>query len=171
MKKLSISTAVIAVVLAFSIPSANAVGKGESAPAGQSVETVTAFINHIDHKEGKLYLTVDDIQWFEGAAADEAFLENEPDSGMDGTPDGYYIVNSDNQTRAVEIDPDAQVEMQIYDQDGVLEDLQPVFNQAIPLEKFNAIFGDKHIVDLSAFPYHLTIKDGKVVRIVQQYIP
>jgi len=171
MKKLSFFAAVIVASLAFSITNANAVGNGSYKPVVQTTDMQTAYINQIDHKDGKLVLTADYIQWLEGAAADEAFLKDEPDSGMDGAPDGYYIINSDPKLRTLEIDPNAQVVMQIYDHNGVLEDLQPQWNQAISVSQFIAIYGDKHIVDLSSFPYHLTIQGGKVVRIVQQYIP
>ncbi|GGD66884.1 hypothetical protein [Paenibacillus nasutitermitis] len=171
MKKLSFCAAVLVASLAFSITNANAVGNGRYEPVPQSTDMQTAFVNHIDYKDGKLLLTADYIQWLEGAAADEAFLKDEPDSGLDGAPDGYYVINSDPQLRTLELDPDAQIVMQIYDHSGLLDDLQPAWNETIPVSKFMAIYGDKHIVDLSSFPYHLTIQGGKVVRIVQQYIP
>lgn len=65
----------------------------------------------------------------------------------------------------------AEVLMQIYDRTGRIEDIQVKWNEPVSLEKFGRLFGDNDLIDLSRFPYHLTIEGGQVVRIVQQFIP
>ncbi|MFC4812587.1 hypothetical protein [Paenibacillus sp. GCM10023250] len=143
----------------------------EYAPVKQTQDTIAVFIRGIDVKDGKETLQVDPIQWYEGKAADEQFLKAEPDSGLDGAPDGYYIVNEDETLETVEVDPQATVLMQIYDRTGSLVDATTEWNQSIPLAKFNAIYRNNGVLDVSDYPYHLTMKRGKVVKIVQQFIP
>ncbi|MBM7568345.1 hypothetical protein [Paenibacillus sacheonensis] len=143
----------------------------EYTPVKQTPDTITAFIHGIDVQNGKETLQADPIEWFEGKAADEEFLKREADSGLDGAPDGYYIVNDDEKLETLEVDPQAAVVMQIYDRTGSLVDATTEWNQSISLAKFNAIYRNKAVLDVSAYPYHLTIKDGKVVRIVQQFVP
>jgi hypothetical protein len=61
--------------------------------------------------------------------------------------------------------------MQIYDHSGNIEDLDIQWNEAITLQQFIDQFNKTDIIDLSQFPYHLTIQDGVITSIVQQYIP
>ena len=80
-------------------------------------------------------------------------------------------MNGDEKLETLEVDPQAAVVMQIYDRTGSLVDATTEWNQSISLAKFNAIYRNNAVLDVSAYPYHLTIKDGKVVRIVQQFVP
>jgi len=140
-------------------------------PVVKTPETITVFINQIDNNGGKVSLQADEIQWYEGKEADKVFQEREQDSGLDGPPDGYYIVNDDKQVKTLEVDPNAVVLMQIYDRTGNIYNVTTEWNQAIPLAKFETIYHANKLLDVSTYPYHLTIKDGKVVKIVQQFIP
>jgi hypothetical protein len=167
-RALGVSVAVIG-LLAF-ISTAYA-GSNSYQPVVKTPDMITVFINHIDHNNGKVTLQADNIEWYEGKAADKVFLEREKDSGLDGPPDGYYIVNDDKTVKTLEVDPHAVVWMQIYDHTGNLYNITTEWNQAVPLAKFEAIFHANSVLDVSQYPYHLTIKDGKVVKIVQQYIP
>ncbi|MMZ68267.1 hypothetical protein D1872_309330 [compost metagenome] len=90
---------------------------------------------------------------------------------MDGAPDGYYIVNDSKEQEKVEVQADAEVLMQLYDRDGTYAGADIQWNEPVTLNKFESLYDNKTIVDLSVFPYHLTVKDGQVVKIVQQYIP
>lgn len=140
-------------------------------PVEQTPNMITAYIRGLDMQGGQETLRVDPIQWFEGKAADAEFLKDEPDSGLDGAPDGYYIVNDDETTQTLAVDPQAAVVMQIYDRTGSLVDATTEWNQTVSLAKFNAIYRNTAHLDISDYPYHLTLKDGKVVRIVQQFVP
>ena len=40
----------------------------------------------------------DEIQWYEGKAANVQFRQHEQDAQMTDAPDGYYIVNDDPQS-------------------------------------------------------------------------
>ncbi|MFC5652326.1 hypothetical protein ACFPYJ_25080 [Paenibacillus solisilvae] len=170
MKRRAIGVSVAIIGLLAFISTAYAGSNGYE-PVVKAPDTITAFINDIDHTNGKVTLQADDIEWYEGKEADKMFLEREPDSGLDGSPDGYYIINDDKRVKTLEVDPHAVVVMQIYDHTGNIYDITTEWDQAIPLAKFEAIYDKKDVLDVSEYPYHLTIKDGKVVKIVQQYIP
>ncbi|MBP3966487.1 hypothetical protein [Paenibacillus lignilyticus] len=166
---LGITLTIIGLVACIS--TASAVDNKGYAPVTQTPETITVYINGMDKQGGKLLLQTDEIQWFEGEAADEAFVMEEPDSGLDKAPDGYYIVNDDETLKTLEVDPHAAVIMQIYDRTGSLVNASTEWNQAISLDKFEAVYHADGLVTVSDYPYHLTIKNGKVTRIVQQFIP
>ncbi|GIP43889.1 hypothetical protein J45TS6_23480 [Paenibacillus sp. J45TS6] len=131
----------------------------------------TIYITNINNIEGQLEIQADDIEWFEGKAADEALVKNEPNAGIDYAPDGYYIVNDEPSTYELKVAPDAEVLVQIYDRTGQPEDIDINWNEKISLEKFIALYNQKDNLDMSQFPYHVTVQDGEVIQIVQQYIP
>ncbi|MNV61925.1 hypothetical protein D3C71_1544520 [compost metagenome] len=109
--------------------------------------------------------------WYEGKEAEQAFAQYEPDAGIDGPPDGYYIVNDDEKLQKYPLANDVEVLMQIYDHTGNVEDIDISWNEHISLQKFAQLFEHTELLDVRDFPYHLTIENGQVTRIVQQYIP
>ncbi|WP_151737622.1 hypothetical protein [Paenibacillus tengchongensis] len=143
------------------------------AQSGDSAREFTVYIDSLKSQDQKLVLTADEIGWYEGPAADAIFAERDPESAAElgGTPDGYYIVNDSDTLSSYPVSPDAQVVMQIYDRTGKLEDLDINWNEEISLAKFTGEFAKKDIIDLSQSPYHVTVKDGQIVLIVQQYTP
>ncbi|PYE50096.1 hypothetical protein HUB98_28920 [Paenibacillus barcinonensis] len=134
-------------------------------------EVYTAYIEGMRVEDGKLMLSVDKIGWYQGEEANTVFKQRNPDAGIDEAPDGYYIVNDNKEQEQVEVKADAKVLMQLYDHDGTMQGAEIKWNEPVSLSKFEALYGDTRIMDLSVFPYHLTIQDGKVIQIVQQYIP
>lgn len=135
--------------------------------------TYTVFINKIesDSNNGKYELTVDPINWYMGEAANVEFNKENPDSGIDGAPDGYYITNDDTQTYNYAVAANPKVLMQIYDHTGQWKDIDTNWNEPVSIQKLNAIFQKPDLLDPTVFPYHITVKDGQVSKIVQQYIP
>ncbi|QHT59478.1 hypothetical protein GXP70_05585 [Paenibacillus lycopersici] len=170
MKKRTTSIALIVLGLTACLTTVSA-GDNSYTPVKQTSDMITVYIHGIDVRDGQETLQVDPIQWFEGKAADEQFLKDEPDSGLNGAPDGYYIVNPEKNLETLEVDPQADVLMQIYDRTGNVLDATTEWNQSVSLEKFNAIYRNNAVVDVSDYPYHLTLKNGKVIRIVQQFVP
>ncbi|MGG3454171.1 hypothetical protein [Paenibacillus rhizolycopersici] len=134
-------------------------------------ETITVYLSAVDLGTDGGTLTGDPILWYQGEEASAIFAEREPDAGIDGPPDGYYIVNDTEETIAYPVSPNAEVRLQIYDRTGQPEDIEIVGDEAVSLQKFSELFRNTDLLDLSQFPYHLTLKDGQVVRIVQQYVP
>lgn len=142
---------------------------GDYAPVVKSSDTHPAFIQDMYTDNGKTYIVVDDIEWYEGKEADAVFARKEPEFGQMGAPSGYYIVNDNTKLQTFEIQSDAAVLMQIYNRNDRPEEAQIVWNEPVTLNKFKAIFSKDAVIH--EYPYHLTVKDGKVVKIVQQYIP
>jgi hypothetical protein len=144
----------------------------EYKPVEKSPDTHAAFISHIDRKEdGRYKVTADYIDWYEGEAANEKFRELENDPEMIGVPDGYYIVNDSDELRTLEIAADATILMQIYNRTGNVADADIVWNEPITLDKFISLINADEDWNMKDYPYHLTLKDGIIVKIVQQYTP
>ncbi|MVO98153.1 hypothetical protein [Paenibacillus lutrae] len=170
MKKMVLFTTLMISMLAF-VTSAHAVGS-EYTPVPRGEDTITVMISSLGQSKGDLTLQGDRIEWYEGEEADRKFVEHETDIGdMTHAPDGYYIVDDQQKLETFEIDSNAQVLMQLYDRDGTYEGTDIKWNEKVTLGKFLNIYPNNGLLDVSTFPFHLTIKDGKVVKIVQQYIP
>lgn len=135
--------------------------------------TYTVFINKIERNTNTDHydLTVDPINWYIGEAANVEFNKENPDSGIDGAPDGYYITNEDTQTYNYAVAANPKVLMQIYDHTGKWQDIDTNWDEPVSIQKLNAIFQKPDLLDPTAFPYHITVKDGQVTKIVQQFIP
>ncbi|MFF2908984.1 hypothetical protein [Paenibacillus sp. NPDC057934] len=174
-KKKSAYVLPVVVLLFLSlITSASTVGTLASAEGrGDTVQHATVYIHSLYSSKGVLSASTDEIEWYQGVEADKIFAQREPEAAAElgGTPDGYYIVNDSQTLTTYKIAPDATVTMQIYDRTGKLEDIDVHWNEKISLEEFTHQFAKNHNLDLSQFPYHLTIKDGVITSIVQQYIP
>ncbi|AWB46398.1 hypothetical protein DCC85_21000 [Paenibacillus sp. CAA11] len=156
--------------------SPNAVGESTTpaaSPAAGEEKVITAYINGLQQQNGEVTITVDPISWYQGEAANEVFRQLEPEgyAELGGTPDGYYIVNNTEEAIPYNVDSQAEVLMQLYDHTGNPLDAEVVWNEPVSLNKFTAIYNHDGLIDTASFPYHLTIKDGKVIKIVQQYVP
>ncbi|WP_379392718.1 hypothetical protein [Paenibacillus lentus] len=161
----------IVVMSSFSTSSSGAAEPGYI-PVEQTPDTKVVYIEQLNSlADGKNELTVDEIQWYEGEAAEQAFLKHEPDAGIDGPPDGYYIVNEDHELMSYPIAENAKILMQIYDRTGDIEDMDIQWDEQVTLEQFKSILENAEWIDVRDFPFHITVKDGTIVQIVQQYIP
>lgn len=140
-------------------------------PVPDASNQEAAYINKLEIRDGKVYLEVDPIEWYEGEEANRVFREREQDPEMTEAPDGYYIVNDTEEQIELPVADDAEVLLQIYDHTGRYEDAQISWNQLVDLNKFINIYKKDVIVDMKWFPFHLTMEDGKVVKIIQQYVP
>ena len=101
-------------------------------------------------------LVIDIEQWFTDQAAVDAAIED----GITVDPgiNGYYIRNENPRWRTIEIDPAAKVSLTVYPY-GQIDD-----PQVVSLERFADL-----AIDWSAF--WITMEEGTVVAIEQQYIP
>ncbi|WP_372633559.1 hypothetical protein [Cohnella sp.] len=143
----------------------------EYTPVPKDENTRVAYVGAIYQEDGGYYADADFIEWYEGEAANAIFREREADSGMDEAPDGYYIVNDDTTVERLKLAPDAQVFMQIYDRTGDVAEADTVWNEQISLDKFLALLEDDSAMNLRDYPYHLSIVNGVVVKITQQFLP
>ncbi|MEX2461128.1 MAG: hypothetical protein WD469_07470 [Paenibacillaceae bacterium] len=147
----------------------NAKGNGAQAEASNTT-TTSVFIHLINETNGTTSIMADDIQWFEGEEANKQFREHEGDSEVQVAIDGYYIVNDSLDLQSLKIAANAQVFMQIYDRPNEQSKPDLVPNESISLTQFIALFDRKGGLDMRDYPFHLTMKHGEIVRIVQQFI-
>ncbi|QGQ96087.1 hypothetical protein EHS13_14985 [Paenibacillus psychroresistens] len=129
------------------------------------------YIDSLFQKNGKIYITVDYIQWYEGDAANIIFNEREKDSGLTGAPDGYYIINDDKKLRTFEVMQDAGVFMQYFNHSGSIGDKEIIWNEQISIGKLLSLFHDSNNTSLKDYPYVATMNNGRITKIIQQFIP
>jgi UDP-3-O-acyl-N-acetylglucosamine deacetylase len=155
------------------VTTASTTMKRAEAQSSGTIQHLTVYIHSLETLKGQTTLTGDEIGWYEGAAADAIFARREPEAAAEigGVPDGYYIVNDSDSLTIYPVAPDAKVTMQIYDHTGSIEDLDTNWNEALSLQQFIHEFAKTDVFDLSQSPYHITIEDGQIVSIVQQYTP
>lgn len=169
MKKYAIIAVVaIACLTAFSFAPT---GGREYVPVEQTPDMETGYIENVHKMNDHYLLSIDQVDWYEGEAAVQKFLEREADSGLDGPPDDYYIINDEETLHDLPIASDAEVLMQIYNRTGNVLEADIVWNEPISVDKFIDLLSTEDDLDIKGFPYHLTVKDGEIIRIVQQFVP
>ncbi|QGQ95625.1 hypothetical protein EHS13_12395 [Paenibacillus psychroresistens] len=154
----------------FNSPTANA-KENSYHPIPINADNHPLYIDSIFQKNGKTYITVDYILWYEGAAADIIFNEREKDSGLTGAPDGYYIINDNKKLRTYEVKQDSKVFMQYFNHSGSIRDQEIIWNEQISTGKLLSLFHDSNNPSLKDYPFVVTINGGEITKIVQQYIP
>jgi hypothetical protein len=108
-------------------------------------------------------LIVDEQQWFTDQEAVDAALEDGVHPSEAGI-NGYYIRNENPRWRIVEVDPAAPVALTTYPH-GQIDD-----PGIVDLPRFASLFtaSDEY---LKFSPYWITVRDGVVTRIEEQYLP
>lgn len=155
----------------FMIHSVGVASSNNYEPVPKASNQEAAYINALEVKDGQVYLEIDPIEWYEGEEANAIFREREQDPEMTEAPDGYYIVNDTEERITLPVAGNAEVRLQLYDHTGRYEDAQIIWNQQVSLDKFTDIYRKDDIVDMKWFPFHITVEDGEVVKIIQQYVP
>ena len=160
----------VAILCVFHFGSADA-GQEAVKPAAPVESTLTYYIHEAALHGGQLILQAERIEWYTGEEADKQLLIHEPDAGVSETPDGYYIVPANEGIETLIAAPGASVLMQIYNRSGNMLEADIVWNEAVTAERFAELLADEEAWNLKDYPYHITFREGKLVRIVQQYIP
>jgi hypothetical protein len=108
-------------------------------------------------------LVIDIEQWFTDQAAVDAAIED----GITADPgiNGYYIRNANPRWRMIEIDPAAKVSLSTY------PTVDPSDPTVVNLSTFGEYFSSYEGRLLRLSPYWITVKDGMVVAIEEQFIP
>lgn len=140
-------------------------------PVPRDSQTHASFINQIYQANGQTYIKADFIEWYEGEEANKVFRAREHDPEVTEAPDGYYIVNDDKQLQTFPVASDAKIYMQIYNRSGNVDEANTKWNEEINVAQFVSLFKDNSEINLKDYPYHLTIKNGVIVKITQQFIP
>lgn len=110
-------------------------------------------------------LVIDVEQWFTDDAATQAAIDDgalPPGAGF--VPNGYYIRNVDPRWRMLPVASDASVSLVTYPLGSIDEPL------VVGFARFDGMF-ERDAHSIRAFPYWITVQDGEVVAIDQQYIP
>ncbi len=138
------------------------------------------FIKAITHEEGKTYVTFDNAELFTNESAARAAHEDgkctdEQFASGSCFSDNVYIRDKDASTQKLEVSAMAQVVTLHYDPSGRYEEAGRLVGirdeKTVSFREFEKIYvglgnGGYNV----ATPYHLTIKEGKVVKIEQQYV-
>ena len=112
-------------------------------------------------------MVVDVIQWLTGEAANKAAVEDGVIEEGDSVPNDYYIVNDNPMLREIPVAADVQVTLSTWDCQNVPTEKSVVFDRFVEL-----FDGDGECVDsLAVNPYWLTVEDGVIVAIEEQYRP
>jgi multidrug efflux pump subunit AcrA (membrane-fusion protein) len=112
-------------------------------------------------------LVADVIQWLTGDAANEAAVEEGFIEEGDSVPNDYYIVNDNPMLRTLTIAPDVEVTLATWDCENIPTE------KRVSIERFVALFNGigECIDNLLVNPYWLTVEDGTIVAIEEQYRP
>lgn len=171
MKKSAWRMVLFTIIVLMMTTTAGMASSNSYEPVPEASNQQAVYIHSLDIRDGQLYLDVDPITWYEGEEADKVFRERVQDPEMTEAPDGYYIVNDTEEHITLSVDEHAEILLQIYDRTGQWEDVQIVWNEKVALSRFGELFANDELVDMKWFPYHITVKDGVVVKVIQQYIP
>jgi hypothetical protein len=111
-------------------------------------------------------LVLDVAQWFtDRAAADAAIEDGVLPPGSTSIENGYYIRNDDPRWRVVEVAPGTAVDLVVYPF-GDIEN-----PRAVTLARFQELFRLDQQEAIRGFPYWVTVEDGTIVGVEQQFIP
>jgi hypothetical protein len=113
----------------------------------------------VDPEAGTVRFDV--IQWLSGDDAVEAYRHDEPGS-TDGPPNDYYIVDESHAVRSVPVDPDAAV--------GLVR-LATTGDASVKPATLSELPGYVPAGDPSTTVYWLTVADGMITGICEQYRP
>lgn len=117
------------------------------------------------HSRGRT-LAFDLVQWLTGHEADAAFHRDHPEAPDAHVPNDFYIVNQNSRLRALPVQPGALVR--------VLAPMHGSEHQTIRLAALPEYLADDLDPDdgkLGHNPFWLTVHNGQVVSVVEQYTP
>jgi cell division protein FtsB len=111
-------------------------------------------------------LVIDIEQWFTGEEAAEAAIEDGVlPPGATAIENDFYIRNEDPRWRMLEVDPATTVSLTTYPY-GDIDD-----PMVVSLTRFGELYHSTEDGLLRLFPYWITVRDGTVVQIEEQFIP
>lgn len=133
------------------------------------------YVGYITYASGEGFLGAGEIHfdlavWFSGKEADYAALEDQDESPA---PNDYYIRNDDPRELSLDVAPSVQVTSVWYE--GFYETYGDLENHPITFEELVAALTREPMEDqvnqLRLSPWWVTIVDGEVVAIEEQYVP
>jgi hypothetical protein len=110
-------------------------------------------------------LVIDIEQWFTDQEAIDAAVDDGVIEQGEIIPNGYYIRNENPRWRTIKIDPATGVTLKTY---PFADPSQPT---TITLREFGALFTSYEGRLLPMSPYWITVENGTIVAIEEQFIP
>jgi hypothetical protein len=143
-----------------------------------------AYLKGIEKKEGKTFITIDPVIWVD-CWAQVAVYRPEPE-GCKNNLAGFFIENSDTSTRTLELAENAGPffittssgeagqwkTMDFATMQGLLKGTTPW--EPLAPEYYNPILsgrGGTTSLASDVAPFHVTVEEGKAVKVVQKYLP
>lgn len=128
------------------------------------------YISALYESGGVRYMDLDHAEWLTGEEAARVKIEDgectiteEEDPSM-CVPNGFYVRNTDSAIQTFEVAPDALV-MRSTD-----FEYSDTGERQISYEALVALFSSEGSY-FRSIPFHIEIKDGKVISIKEQYLP
>ena len=127
-------------------------------------EKSTTYITTFKVVNGKLVGKFDYIQWYFGKDADREFKKDcKCSKYMDYAPDGYWIRNVNPKIRTFPISSSAKYVLQTRNPYSIK------WNEKVKKNQFLTFLKEQN--KDHAIPFHIEVKNGKITKITQQYIP
>lgn len=141
-------------------------------PAKTSVKVeIIGYIDDLYEQDGSLYISFDQIEWFDGTDAGRAMREDglcgdsEPDCEP---PNPFYIRNRDEMLVPYQVSEQIVIIMQTlsHQTDGNF-----TWDERIDLDRFQQAYNSESTSHLNSVPYWITVDSGVVKTISEQYVP
>jgi hypothetical protein len=132
---------------------------------------IMGFIEDLDEEAGSVYISFNQAEWFVGPQAEKAIQEDglcaDPEHGCE-PPNGFYIRNLDDETVAFQVSERVVIVMQTlsHRSDGSYNP-----DERIDLDRFRQAFRCACTSHLRLIPYWITVDNGVVMTIREQYVP
>ena len=132
---------------------------------------IIGYIEDLYEQPGAMYISFDQIEWFDGPEAGRAMQEDglcsdsEPDCEP---PNPFYIRNRDEKLVPFRVSEQVAIIMQTlsHQADGNFE-----WDKRIDLDRFQQAYNSESTSCLKSVPYWITVDRGVVITIREQYIP
>ncbi|MFD0050920.1 hypothetical protein ACFVHQ_16540 [Actinomycetes bacterium NPDC127524] len=137
------------------------------ASAASSSTNATTYFTSMNSTSKGVTAKADYIQWYRGErASQEAQKDHECYwyKGKCYVPDDYYIRNVNKKIRSLKISKSAVITMVTYQ----IEKTNDIKKQRISLSAFTKEMTKKRY---RYIPFHITVKNGVIVKITEQFIP
>ena len=132
---------------------------------------IMGFIKDLDEKAGSVYISFDQAEWFDGPQAEKAIREDglcaDPEHGCE-PPNGFYIRNQDDEMDAFPVSEQVVIVMQTLSH---IPDGSYNSDERIDLDRFRQAFRCACTSHLRLVPYWITLDNGVVMTIREQYVP
>jgi hypothetical protein len=125
-----------------------------------------AFLTAVGATQEPPRLVIDVAQWFTDDEAVAAAIEDgRLPPGSTSIENGYYIRNADPRWRMLSVDPTATVALVVYPFGDIGDP------HVVSFDRFGELFAENPHGAIRGFPYWVTVEDGTVTAVEQQFIP